>query len=177
MTSPYALYQYLVNVEDAMVPNLLRIFTFLGQEEIAELERETAERPHLRAGQRRLAEELTTLIHGKAETDQVVAASKALFGRGELAELTPATLQAALTEAGMATVTGTPSIAELFRAAGLTASLNEARRAVAEGGAYVNNQRVSDADAPITAGTLLHGRWLVLRRGKRTVAGAEVRVG
>ena len=174
MTSPYALYQYLVNVEDGMVGNLLRIFTFLTQEEIIELERETAERPHLRAGQRRLAAEVTTLVHGRAETDQVVTASQALFGRGELVGLNPATLRAALTEAGLATVTGTPSVAELFKTAGLTASLNEARRAVAEGGAYVNNQRVTDADAPVPADALLHGRWLVLRRGKRTVAGAEV---
>jgi tyrosyl-tRNA synthetase len=177
MTSPYALYQYLVNVEDAMVGNLLRVFTFLDQEEILDLERQTVERPHLRAGQRRVAGEVTTLLHGRTETDQVVAASGALFGRGELADLTPSTLRAALAEAGMSTVTGTPSVAELFRTAGLTTSLNEARRAVAEGGAYINNQRVTDADAPLPTEALLHGRWLVLRRGKRTVAGAEVVTG
>ncbi|MBN1170793.1 MAG: tyrosine--tRNA ligase [Micromonosporaceae bacterium] len=177
-TSPYAWYQYLINVEDATVGQLLRAFTFLDQEEIVALEQETVERPHLRAAQRRLAEELTTLVHGKAETDQVIAASHALFGRGDLAGLSASTLRAALTEAGLVTVPGAqpPSIAELFKAAGLTSGLKEARRAVAEGGAYVNNIRVTDADVPIDPTILLHGRWLVLRRGKRTVAGAEVTV-
>lgn len=177
MTSPYAWYQYLVNVEDALVGQLLRVLTFLGREEIAELERETADRPQLRLAQRRLAEELTTLVHGKGETDQVIAASRALFGRGELAELTPSTLGAALTEAGVVTMGGTPTIAELFKGAGLVSSLNEARRTVGEGGAYVNNQRVTDASASIDRGTLLHGRWLVLRRGKRTVAGVDLSAG
>jgi tyrosyl-tRNA synthetase len=182
ITSPYAWYQYLVNIEDALVGQLLRALTFLDREEIAVLEKETADRPQARAGQRRLAEELTVLVHGRAETDQVVAASKALFGRGELAELRSSTLRAALTEAGLVTVradpgTGAmPSVAGLFRDAGLTASLSEARRTVAEGGAYVNNRRMAEADAPISPDDLLHGRWLVLRRGKRTIAGVELAV-
>jgi tyrosyl-tRNA synthetase len=175
MTSPYALYQYFLNVEDAQVPALLRIFTFLDREEILALERETAERPAARIGQRRLAEEVTRLVHDKEETRQVIAASQALFGRGSLAELPPRTLRAALEEAGLASVRGSlPSVAALFKQAGLVSSLNEARRAVAEGGAYVNNERVSDADAAPSPEALLHGRFLVLRRGKRTVAGVEV---
>ncbi|GIH21243.1 tyrosine--tRNA ligase [Rugosimonospora africana] len=174
MTSPYAFYQFLFNIEDALVPTFLRRFTFLDREEITALEKETVERPSARAGQRRLAEEVTTLVHGEQETRQAIGASQALFGRGDLSSLTPATLRAALSEAGLAQVPGLGTVAELFRTAGLASSLGDARRTVGEGGAYLNNQRVSDADAVVDASELLHGRWLVLRRGKRTVAGLEV---
>jgi tyrosyl-tRNA synthetase len=174
MTSPYAFYQYLFNIEDALVPAFLRMFTFLDREEITALEKETGQRPQARAGQRKLAEEVTRLVHGDLETRQAIEASQALFGRGDLASLNPATLRAALAEAGLVEVAAPGTVAEMFRAAGLAASLGEARRTVAEGGAYVNNERVGDADAVIDRGALLHGRWLVLRRGKRTVAGLEV---
>lgn len=173
-TSPYALYQYFVNVEDTQVPGLLRIFTFLDREEMEALEKETAERPAARLAQRRLAEELIRLVHGDEETRQVIAASQALFGRGALQELTPQTLRAALAEAGLVQVHGElPSAAALFKASGLTVGVKEARRMIAEGGGYVNNVRVSDADAPVPAEALVHGRFLVLRRGRRTVAGIE----
>jgi tyrosyl-tRNA synthetase len=174
MTSPYAMYQYLINVEDALVPTFLRMFTFLDREEITALEKETAERPAARAGQRRLAEEVTRLVHGELETRQVIEASQALFGRGSLSSLNPGTLRAALVEAGLVEVPALGTVAELFRTAGLATSLGEARRTVAEGGAYINNERVSDADAVVAPSELLHGRWLVLRRGKRTVAGVEL---
>jgi len=175
MTSPYAFYQYFLNVEDPQVPELLRILTFLDRAGIEELEKATAERPAARLGQRRLAEEVTRLVHGPRETEQVVTASQALFGRGSLLELAPPTLRAALVEAGLATVAGElPSAAALFKETGLVSSLNEARRTVAEGGAYVNNERIADADAPVSPEALLHGRFLVLRRGKRTVAGVEL---
>ncbi|HKT02854.1 MAG TPA: tyrosine--tRNA ligase [Rugosimonospora sp.] len=175
MTSPYAFYQYFINIEDALVPQLLRMLTFLDRDEIIALEKETADRPAARAGQRRLAEEITRVVHGEAETRQVVAASQALFGRGSLADLTPQTLRAALAEAGIVEVRGAlPAAAALFKEAGLAASLSEARRTAAEGGAYVNNVRITDADAPLSADLLLHGRYLVLRRGKRSVAGAEL---
>lgn len=174
MTPPYALYQYFLNVEDAQVPSLLRIFTFLDREEIEALEKETAERPAARLGQRRLAEEVTRLVHGPEETRQVIAASQALFGRGTLADLPPATLRAALAEAGLLTVSQLPPVAVLMRDAGLASSLGDARRTIAEGGAYLNNQRVVDGDAPPAEEALLHGRFLVLRRGKRTVAGVEL---
>lgn len=178
LTSPYALYQYFVNVEDTQVPTLLRTFTFLGREETEALEKEAAERPAARAAQRRLAEEVTRLVHGDREARQAVAASEALFGQGSLEELAPATLRAALAEAGLVSVPGgprgeLPSVAELFVATGLTSGRNQARRTVVEGGAYVNNQRVTDADAPVSADTLRHGRYLVLRRGRRTIAGVE----
>jgi tyrosyl-tRNA synthetase len=175
LTSPYALYQYFVNVEDAQVPSLLRIFTFLDREEIEALEKESADRPSARLAQRRLAEEITRLVHGEEETRQVIAASQALFGRGALDELSPTTLSAALAEAGLAEVRGElPPVATLFKESGLVGGMNEARRVIAEGGAYVNNAKVSDVDATVSEDALLHGRFLVLRRGKRTVAGVEL---
>jgi len=174
MTSPYAWYQHFVNAEDARVGQLLRIFTFLDREEILALEKEAAERPAARIAQRRLAEEVTRLVHGEEETRQVIAASQALFGRGDLAALPPSTLRAALREAGLVEMPAPlPPVAALFKEAGLVSSLNEARRTIAEGGAYINNGRVTEADAVVTEDALLHGRWLVLRRGKRTIAGVE----
>jgi len=175
LTSPYAFYQFWVNVDDRDVGRYLRYFSFRDRETIAELERESAARPAARIAQRALAEELTALVHGPAEAAQAVAASQALFGRGSLDELAPETLHAALREAGLLTVTGEmPAVAALLKESGLVGSLNEARRAIAEGGAYLNNQRVSDVEAVVPAETLLHGRFLVLRRGKRTFAGVEL---
>jgi tyrosyl-tRNA synthetase len=175
MTSPYALYQYFINVDDATVGQLLRIFTFLDREEILELEKETAERPAARIAQRRLAEEVTRIVHGEEETRAVIAASQALFGRGDLDALPPTTLRAALAEAGLAEIRGSlPPVATLLKEAGLVSSMNEARRTIAEGGAYLNNVRVTDAEGTVPEATLLHGRWLVLRRGKKTIAGVEL---
>ncbi|MDG6102971.1 tyrosine--tRNA ligase [Dactylosporangium aurantiacum] len=174
MTSPYSLYQYFVNLEDDLVGGLLRKLTFLSREEIEALEKETAERPAARIGQRRLAEEITRIVHGAHETEQVIAASQALFGRGELAALSASTLRAALSEAGLVRAAPGTSVADLFIAAGLVSSRNEARRTVAEGGAYVNNERVSDAEESIAAERALAGGLLVLRKGKRTFAGVEL---
>jgi tyrosyl-tRNA synthetase len=175
MTSPYAWYQHFVNAEDGMVAQLLRIFTFLDREEILALEKETAERPAARIAQRRLAEEVTRLVHGEEETRQVIAASQALFGRGDLAALPPATLRAALSEAGLVEIQGSlPPVADLLREAGLASSRGDARRTIAEGGAYINNERVSDPEGAVPEDALLHGRWLVLRRGKKTIAGVEL---
>ncbi|MGC9668632.1 tyrosine--tRNA ligase [Planosporangium sp. 12N6] len=175
MTSPYALYQYFINVDDATVGQLLRIFTFLDREEILALEKETAERPAARVAQRRLAEEVTRLVHGEEETRAVIEASKALFGRGDLESLPPSTLRAALAEAGLAEIQGSlPPVAALLKESGLVSSMNEARRTIAEGGAYINNERVTDAEAAVPDDALLHGRWLVLRRGKKTIAGVEL---
>jgi tyrosyl-tRNA synthetase len=174
LTSPYAFYQFWVNTPDADVVNYLRYFSFRSHDELAELERATAERPAARAAQNALAEELTTLVHGESECAQVVAASRALFGRGSLSDLTPATLRAALVEAGLAHVTELGPVAPLLKASGLVASMNEARRVIADGGAYVNNERVTDAEAVVESSALLHGKWLVLRRGRKTVAGVEL---
>jgi tyrosyl-tRNA synthetase len=176
MTSPYAFYQYWINVDDRDAGAYLRFFTFLTREEIEALDAETAERPQARAAQRRLAQELTTLVHGAEETERVEAASRALFGRGELAELDPGTLAAALAEAPTAVVEGElPTVADLLALSGRGASKSAARRTVAEGGASINNKRVDDPDAVPAQEDLLHGRWLVLRKGKRHLAGVEVR--
>jgi tyrosyl-tRNA synthetase len=176
MTSPYAWYQYFVNVGDADVVRYLRMFTFLGQEEIAALEEDTKERPHLRAAQRRLAEEFTILVHGEEQTRQVIAASQALFGRGELRDLDERTLDAAMAEVpnGKVDPSGTPTIVDLLLAGGLVDSKAAARRAVKEGGAYVNNVKVADEEWKPAPGDALHGKWLVVRKGKRNVAGVAL---
>ncbi len=177
MTSPYAWYQYFVNTADADVVRYLRWFTFLDREELAELEQATAERPHAREAQRRLAAEMTTLVHGEQHTRAVQLASQALFGRADLRELDEATLGAALREAAgegeVARVTpGEPAtIVDLLVATGLAESRGAARRTVNEGGAAVNNQKIADPDWTPADGDYLHGRWLVVRRGKRNMAG------
>jgi len=174
MTSPYAFYQFWFNSDDRDVIPFLKFFSFRSREEIEELERQTAEKPFARAAQKALAEELTTLLHGEEETRAVIAASQALFGRGRLSELPPSTLGSALAEAGLTKVKSLEGVAVLFKESGLASSLGDARRAVAEGGAYVNNERVSDPDAPLSKDVLIHGRYLVLRRGKKTIAGVEL---
>jgi tyrosyl-tRNA synthetase len=175
LTSPYEFYQFWFNADDRDISRYLRYFSFRSQDELLDLEKATAERPGARAAQRALAGDLTTLVHGQAETEQVIAASQSLFGRGSLSELSPATLRAALAEAGLVTVSGPiPAAAALLKESGLVGSMNEARRAIAEGGAYVNNIRVADPEATFGPDDLLHGRWLVVRRGKKTVAGFEI---
>lgn len=174
LTSPYAFYQFWINTDDADVVNYLKYFSFRDHDALTELEKATAERPAAREAQRALAEELTALVHGPAECAQVVAASQALFGRGSLAELSASTLSSALTEAGLVSVSSLPPLAVLFKEAGLVSSMNEARRTIAEGGAYVNNERVSDPESVVPHASLLHGRFLVLRRGRRTIAGVEL---
>jgi tyrosyl-tRNA synthetase len=178
MTSPYAWYQYFVNTADDDVVRYLRWFTFLSRQELAELEQATTERPHERAGQRRLARELTTLVHGEPATAAVEHASQALFGRGELGELDEPTLAAALREASVAELKpgGPDTITDLLVASGLSGSKGAARRTIGEGGAYVNNVRIDSEEWAPQAADFLHGRWLVLRRGKRNIAGVE-RVG
>ncbi len=178
MTSPYAWYQYFINTADADVVAYLRWFTFLDAGEIAELEQATAERPHERAAQRRLAQELTTLVHGAAATTAVELASQALFGRAELSALDEPTLAAALREAAnnqVAELTpGAPdSITDLLVATGLAASKGAARRTIAEGGVSVNNVRVTTDEWVPQPSDFLFDRWLVVRRGKRNVAGVE----
>jgi tyrosyl-tRNA synthetase len=175
MTSPYAWYQYFVNVADADVIRYLRYFTFLSRAEIDELEQAVAERPHLREAQRRLAGELTTLVHGRRATDQVVAASSALFGRGDLGELDAGTLDAALAEVPHADVKidERPTIVDLLLSTGLAESRSAARRTVTEGGAYVNNTKIPDEGWTLAASDLLAGGWAVVRRGKRNLAGVR----
>jgi tyrosyl-tRNA synthetase len=174
MMTPYAFYQFWVNADDADVVRFLKIFTFRTREEIAELERAVQERPAAREAQRTLASDVTTLVHGEEATKAVIAASQALFGRGDLAELDEATLAAAVAELPRVDVApGTP-VVEALAGAGLVAGRSAARRAIAEGGAYVNNAKVAGEDAILEQADLLHGRYALLRRGKRTLALAVV---
>lgn len=174
LTTPYAFYQFWLNADDRDVSTFLRIFSFRSKEEIEELERETAERPAARLAQRALAEELTSLVHGADQYERAVAASKALFGQGDLADLEAPTLAAALAEVPKAEVTELLPIVDLLVAVGLAPSRSAARRTVKEGGAYLNNTKVTDEEAAPAAADLLHGRWLVLRRGKRNLAAVEL---
>ncbi|MCW2727014.1 MAG: Tyrosine--tRNA ligase [Frankiales bacterium] len=173
MTSPYALYQYFLNTDDRDVSTYLRYLTFLPREEIEALDAAVAERPHAREAQRRLAEEIVALVHGRDEVGRVQAASAALFGGGALEGLDEPTLAAALAEAPSVSVAGeVPPLVDLL-AEGLSLSKSDARRAVRDGGAYLNNARVTDEAAVPGEGDWLHGRFLVLRRGKRSVAVVE----
>ena len=178
MTTPYAWYQYFINTADADVVNYLQWFTFLEAGELAELEQMTRDRPDQRTAQRRLARELTTLVHGEDATRSVEHASQALFGRGELTALDEPTLAAALREASVAelTASGPDLITDLLVATGLSASKGAARRTIAEGGVSVNNVKIDSDEWTPQASDFLHGRWLVLRRGKRNIAGNQ-RVG
>ncbi|WP_405482317.1 tyrosine--tRNA ligase [Streptomyces sp. NBC_00009] len=174
LTTPYAFYQFWLNADDRDVSKFLRIFSFKSREEIEDLERQTEERPQARTAQRALAEELTTLVHGADQCAAVIAASKALFGQGDLGELDEATLEAALSELPHAKVDALGPVVDLLAEVGLVASKSAARRTVKEGGAYVNNVKVAAEDAVPATDELLHGRWLVLRRGKKNLAAIEV---
>jgi tyrosyl-tRNA synthetase len=206
LMSPYAFYQFWLNVSDPEVPNLLRVFSFKSREEIDQLVRDSTERPAARIGQRALAEEVTTLVHGAEETQRAIAASRALFGQGSLTDLDERTLTAAVAELrphpipshggavstssvghppeaashdGPASTAGPslPPVANLMVAAGISDTVSAARRTIAEGGAYLNNRKVTDEKAVPGADDLLHGRYLILRRGKRTIGAVEVIAG
>ena len=177
MTSPYAFYQFWFNADDRDIGRYLRALSFRTHEEIEELDEATAGRPAARAAQRALAEELTTLVHGEAETAKVIAASRALFGQGALGDLDARTLGAALAEVPQAELPSAaelPPVADLLAQSGLAPSKSAARRTIKEGGAYLNNTKVESEDAVPHPDDLLHGRYLVLRRGRRNVAGAVI---
>lgn len=170
MTSPYAFYQFWLNTDDADVIERLKIFTFLTRAEIERLEAAVAAEPFRREAQRVLADEVTEVVHGRAATDAVIAASEALFGQGDLAQLDAATLRSAIAELPSATGTASSPVAQLLVDSGLTSSLGESRRAIEQGGVYLNNQRVEDV-AALLGSAVLAGGIAVLRRGKRTLAG------
>jgi tyrosyl-tRNA synthetase len=179
LTSPYAFFQFWLNTEDALTPTLLRMFSFRTHEQIEALEASLRERPQAREAQRALAEELTDLVHGRPERDRVDLAARALFGQGELRSLDLATLDSALAEAPSAVVSPAEwgsglSVADALVRAGLVASKGAARRTIAEGGAYVANVRVTDEAAMLGDGDLLHGRWVLLRRGRRHIGGVRL---
>lgn len=174
-TSPYSWYQYFINAGDSVVIDYLKWFTFLSVDEIGEYEKAVAERPFKREAQRRLAQELTTLVHGEDATRAVEIASQALFGRAELADLDEATLISAVSETDIFEVSSSEAgaIIDLLVGAGLATSRGDARRSVKEGGVYVNNVRVEDEEWVPSPAELLHGSWLVLRKGKKNFAGVK----
>ncbi|HXP57537.1 MAG TPA: tyrosine--tRNA ligase [Streptosporangiaceae bacterium] len=182
LMSPYAFYQFWLNVGDSEVPGLLKVFTFLTREEIEDLERQTIENPRARVGQRTLAENVTTLVHGADATTRVIAASRALFGQGELGDIDERTLADAFTEVPHTEIflatpdEALPPVSDLMALAGIVNSKSAARRAITEGGAYLNNTKVTAEDSVPDRADLLHGRYLILRRGKRTVGAVDVRV-
>ena len=173
MTSPYAFYQFWRNTDDADVIDRIKVFTFLTRAEIEELAQQVAEEPFKRAAQRRLALEVTSLVHGEAATEAAIAAAAALFGQGELAELDAATLEAALRELPHTTTPANTPVAQLLVGTELSQSLGAARRSIAEGGVYLNNVKITAEDETLEKYVLPSGM-AVLRRGKKTLAGVFV---
>ena len=177
MTSPYAFHQFFLNAEDAKVGEYLRIFSERSRDEIEDLERQTAEKPFLRAAQRALADDVTDLVHGRADREAATAAAAALFGRSELAELPPATLCAVCKELGAPVVEvgqELPTVIEVLAASGVAPTKSAARRAIEEGGAYLNNAKVTDVEARLSESDLLHGEYVIARRGKKTVGAVRI---
>ena len=173
MTSPYAFYQFWLNTDDADVIDRIKVFTFLTRAEIEELAQQVADEPFKRAAQRRLALEVTSLVHGEAATQAAIAAAAALFGQGELAELDAATLEAALRELPHTTTPANTPVAQLLVDTELSQSLGAARRSIAEGGVYLNNEKITAEDETLEKYVLPSGM-AVLRRGKKTLAGVFV---
>jgi tyrosyl-tRNA synthetase len=175
LTSPYAFYQFWLNTADADVVDRLKVFTFLTRAEIEELARAVEEEPYKRAAQKVLAWEVNSLVHGVEATEKAIAASAAVFGRGELTELDEQTLGSVARELpGASVAAGRLQVADLLVATGLSESKSAARRTLKEGGAYVNNEKVSGEDAELGPDQLLHGRWALLRRGKKHLAAVTV---
>ena len=175
MCSPYTFYQFWLNTADADVVDRLKVFTFLSRAEIEELAVSVAERPFAREAQRRLAWEVTSLVHGAEATEKVIAASAAVFGNGDLTVLDEATLLAVSAELASATVPADGlAVVDLLLATELVKSKSDARRTITEGGAYVNNVKVTDVDFVVPAEDLLHGKYLLLRRGKKNLASVTV---
>ncbi len=177
MTSPYAFFQYWLNTDDKDVINFLKVFSFKSHEEITALENAHKENPGLREAHRALARELTALVHSQATTDRVEAAAKALFGQGDLTELDEETLAGALAELPRTTVSkndAIPTWVDLLAATGVVDSKSAARRIVKEGGAYLNNEKISGEDFAPQKSDFLCGKYAVLRKGKRDLAAVEL---
>jgi tyrosyl-tRNA synthetase len=170
MTSPYAFYQYWINVEDASVVTLLKVFTDRTQEEVAELEKSLAEKPYLREAQKALAADVTTLVHGPEATAAVQAASEALFGKGDVGALDAGTLLDATAELPGGRVEVGTSVTDALVAVGLVDSRNAARRAISDGGASLNNVKLADPEQLLGEGDFLHGKVALLRRGRKSLA-------
>lgn len=173
LTSPYAMYQFWLNTDDADVVDRLKVFTFLPRADIEAVGESHAAAPHKREGQRLVAQLVTQLVHGEEATRAAIAATKALFGQGDLTALDASTLESALRELPNTTADRTAPVAQLLVDTGLSPSLSAARRSIAEGGVYLNNERVETEDS-FLGNAVLPGGLAVLRRGKKTLAGVFV---
>lgn len=173
MMSPYAFYQFWINTEDASVIGYLKIFTDRTREQIELLEASLAQTPFKREAQRTLAADVTTLVHGRAATSAVQAASEALFGKGDPAALDASTLRDATAELPGGEVAPGASVVDALVATGLVDSRNAARRVISDGGASVNNVRVSDLEAVLSDADFLHGQVALVRRGRKSLAAAR----
>jgi tyrosyl-tRNA synthetase len=177
MTSPYAFFQYWLNTDDKDVINFLKVFSFKSHEEITALEQAHNQNPGLREAHRALARELTALVHSQDTTERVEAAARALFGQGDLQELDETTLASALSELPRTTVAADqpiPTWVDLLAATGVVDSKSAARRIVKEGGAYLNNEKISGEDFAPQKSDFLCGKYAVLRKGKRDLAAVEL---
>ncbi|MFW0111584.1 tyrosine--tRNA ligase [Rothia sp. P5764] len=175
MCSPYAFYQFWLNTADADVADRLKVFTFKTRDEIAELQRSVEEEPFKRLAQKTLAYEVTSLVHGLEATEKVIAASEALFGKGDFAALDEATLRAATAELPHALVSADQlDMVTVLTETGLSSSKSEARRTLKEGGAAINNVKVQGEDARLAQEDLLLGKYAVIRRGKKNMAVVEI---
>ncbi len=175
LCSPYAFYQFWLNTADADVIDRLKVFTFMSRQQIEEFEQELQARPHMRLAQKALAAEVTALVHGQQALEKVIAASEAMFGKGSLGDLDEATLAAATAELPHTLLTQDQlDLISVLTLTGLCESKSAARRTLKEGGASVNNLKVQGEDAKVTASQLLHGRYAVIRRGKKKTALIEV---
>ncbi|MBK9436333.1 MAG: tyrosine--tRNA ligase [Micrococcales bacterium] len=173
-TSPFAFYQFWLNTDDRDIASMLRYFSLRPLPDIEQVIAEGERRPASRAGQRALAAELTDLVHGRETREHIEAASAALFGRGDLQVLPAQILRESTQDVPTVGLPAETSVVDAFLAAGLSDSKSAARRAIKEGGAYINNERVSDGETALPADRALHGRWLLLRRGKRSIAVVDV---
>jgi len=173
MMSPYAFYQFWINAEDASVIGYLKIFTDRTRAEIEALQTSLERTPFKREAQRTLAADVTTLVHGAPATAAVQAASEALFGKGYLAALDARTLADATAELPGGQVSPGDSVVDALVATGLVDSRNAARRVIGDGGASVNNVKVTDPEALLSEDDFLHGQVALVRRGRKSLAAAR----
>ena len=177
MTSAYEFFQYWLNSDDADMPKLLKVFSMKSRAEIERLIETVKTNPGAREAHRELARELTTMIHGEQMAQKVELAAKALFGHFDISELDLATLDSALAQLPRTQIAKgqpLPTWVDLLAATGVVDSKSAARRIVKEGGAYLNNQKVENEDFAPSKADLLHGKYLLLRKGKRDLAAVEV---
>jgi tyrosyl-tRNA synthetase len=163
-SSPYAMYQFLLRSEDSVVGTYLRFFTFRPREEIEGLDAATREHPERRDAQRAVARDVVAMVHGEEEARQAEHASEVLFSE-DIRDLPEQTLLDVMSDAPSSDAEPGPLV-DVLVATGLAKSRREARGFLEQGGVYVNNRKIADADASLSTADLLHGRYAVLRRGK-----------